>query len=85
MTKDMIERIKLESIYIRATKETVREIATVFNVSKSTVHKDLHERLAEVNFSEFLEVASILNEHIVVRHLRGGEATKRKYLNKCLK
>ena len=61
------------------TNETIREIATVFNVSKSTVHKDLHERLANINSDLYLQIDSILKYHIDVRHIRGGESTKKKY------
>ena len=61
------------------TKETIREVATVFNVSKSTVHKDLHERLKDINFDLFEQIDGILKYHIDVRHIRGGQSTKKKY------
>jgi len=65
--------------YIVETRETVRMIAKQFGVSKSTVHKDLTERLPRVNPSLAQEVQQILQYHKSVRHIRGGEATKRKY------
>ena len=62
------------------TGKTVREIASIFGVSKSTVHKDLHERLIHVDEKLYHEVDKILKYHIDIRHLRGGESTKKKYL-----
>lgn len=75
------ERIKKEALYMLKTKETVREIAQIFCLSKSTVHKDLHERLKTIDYKLYIEVDKILKYHTKVRHLRGGESTKRKYLN----
>ncbi|UOE93896.1 MULTISPECIES: sporulation transcriptional regulator SpoIIID [Bacillaceae] len=65
--------------YIVETKKTVRTIAKEFGVSKSTVHKDLTERLPEINQELANEVKEILEYHKSIRHLRGGEATKVKY------
>lgn len=76
------ERIKKEASYMIKTKETVREIAKKFKVSKSTVHKDLHERLKSIDYELYKKVDEILKYHAMVRHLRGGESTKRKYLKK---
>ncbi|MDQ1911250.1 sporulation transcriptional regulator SpoIIID [Paenibacillus sp. GD4] len=61
------------------TKHTVRTIAKEFGVSKSTVHKDLTERLPEINPELANQVKHILEYHKSIRHLRGGEATKIKY------
>ena len=61
------------------TRSTVRSIAKEFGVSKSTVHKDLTERLPEINPELANQVKEILEYHKSVRHLRGGEATKVKY------
>ena len=65
--------------YIVETRKTVRVIAKEFGVSKSTVHKDLTERLPELNPELAIEVKEILDYHKSIRHLRGGEATKLKY------
>lgn len=65
--------------YIVDTKKTVRVIAKEFGVSKSTVHKDLTERLPELHPELANEVKEILSHHKAIRHLRGGEATKMKY------
>ena len=81
MNKNIINRVLEETKYIIKTNSTVREIAKVFNVSKSTVHKDLHERLKDINYINYLEVDKILKYHTDIRHIRGGESTKRKYLS----
>lgn len=83
MNKTITNRVLEESYYMLKTNKTVREIATVFNVSKSTVHKDLHERLKKINKQVYEQVDKILQYHTDIRHIRGGESTKRKYaLNK---
>lgn len=81
MNSLIIKRVLEEADYMLETKQTVREIAKIFNVSKSTVHKDLHERLFEINKNIAEDVDKILKYHIDIRHLRGGESTKKKYLN----
>ncbi|HJA39929.1 MAG TPA: sporulation transcriptional regulator SpoIIID [Firmicutes bacterium] len=65
--------------YILETRKTVRVIAKEFGVSKSTVHKDLTERLPDINPELANAVQEILDYHKSIRHLRGGEATKQKY------
>ena len=65
--------------YIIDTRKTVRTIAKEFGVSKSTVHKDLTDRLPELNPTLAKDVKEILEYHKSIRHLRGGEATKKKY------
>lgn len=74
-------RVIEEAKYIIETKETVREIAQKFKVSKSTVHKDLSDRLKKIDKNLYNEVNKILKYHIEIRHIRGGESTKNKYLN----
>jgi putative DeoR family transcriptional regulator (stage III sporulation protein D) len=68
--------------YLINTRATVRETAKVFGVSKSTVHKDLTERLSKINPQLFLAVKEVLEFNKSERHIRGGEATKRKYKQK---
>ena len=65
--------------YIIDTKETVRSIAKTYGISKSTVHKDLTERLEKINPALATEVREILDENKAERHIRGGMATKLKY------
>lgn len=74
-------RVIEEAKYIIETKETVREIAQKFKVSKSTVHKDLSDRLKKIDKNLYNEVNKILKYHIEIRHIRGGESTKNKHLN----
>lgn len=66
--------------YIIETKDTVRSTAKKFGVSKSTVHKDVSDRLLKINPILAKEVREILNENKAERHIRGGMATKLKYL-----
>lgn len=73
------ERTLKIGLHFVETRTTVRKIAKEFGVSKSTVHKDLTERLPEINPDLAEEVKKILEYHKSVRHLRGGEATKIKY------
>ena len=65
--------------YIIETKDTVRGAAKKFGVSKSTVHKDVSERLVHINHALAIEVREILDENKAERHIRGGLATKLKY------
>ena len=65
--------------YIVENKATVRRAAKQFGVSKSTVHKDLAERLPAFNRSLYLQVKAVLDENKAQRHIRGGIATRRKY------
>jgi putative DeoR family transcriptional regulator (stage III sporulation protein D) len=65
--------------YIIDSKETVRGVAAKFGVSKSTVHKDLSERILKINPALAAEVRLILDENKAERHIRGGMATKAKY------
>ncbi|MCK8816385.1 sporulation transcriptional regulator SpoIIID [Natroniella sulfidigena] len=79
--KDYIYQRVLEvSNYIYETKATVRQAAKVFGVSKSTVHKDVTERLEKINGQLAEKVKEVLEYNKAERHFRGGEATKRKYM-----
>lgn len=80
MDKRIINRVIDESKYIIKNKKTVRETAKEFNISKSTVHKDMHERLKDIDINLFNKVSEIFKYHIEIRHINGGEATKIKYL-----
>ncbi len=67
--------------YIIDSKDTVRGAAVKFGISKSTVHKDVSERLRKINPSLAKQVRIILDENKAERHIRGGMATKMKYSN----
>ena len=75
------ERAIKTAEYIIETKATVRQTARKFGVSKSTVHKDCVERLREINPSLASEVRRVLDVNKSERHIRGGMATKEKYLH----
>lgn len=74
------ERPVLLGEYIIEHKATVRQTAGEFGISKSTVHKDVSERLKTVKPSLYNEVKEVLDFNKQERHIRGGEATRRKYL-----
>ena len=75
------ERSEVLAQYLIENRATVRQVAQVFAVSKSTVHKDIAVRLRRVNPTLFACAKQILEENKSERHLRGGEATKQKYLS----
>ena len=75
------ERATKLAHYIIETKETVRSTAKKFGISKSTVHKDVSDRLLKINPVLAKEVREVLDENKAERHIRGGMATKLKYLN----
>ena len=80
--KDYIEERVLElAHYIISTNSTVRAAAKKFRVSKSTVHKAVTERLQELNPGLAAEVKDVLESNKAERHLRGGMATKEKYMH----
>lgn len=80
MREDIIKRILDESKYIISTGATVRATAKVFHFSKSTVHKDVTDRLQDIDRELYKLVKKVLSKNLAERHLRGGEATKLKYL-----
>ena len=78
--KDYIRNRVLETAdYILSSEATVRDAALCFSVSKSTVHKDMTERLYQVNPSLAQRVALVLQKNKAERHIRGGQATRQKY------
>jgi putative DeoR family transcriptional regulator (stage III sporulation protein D) len=82
--KDYIEERAVEiAEYIVETKATVRQTAKKFGISKSTVHKDITERLQQVNPPLAAEARKILDLNKAERHIRGGLATREKYM--CLR
>lgn len=80
--KEYIEERALEiGTYIMESNATVRQTAKKFGVSKSTVHKDVSERLEHINPSLAAEVRKVLDVNKAERHIRGGLATREKYLH----
>lgn len=81
--KDYIEERAMEiGNYIIETKATVRQTAKKFGISKSTVHKDVTDRLLQINPGLAQEARKVLDINKQERHIRGGLATKEKYLHK---
>lgn len=81
--KDTMEKRACElAVYIIETGATVRAAAHHFGISKSTVHKDISSRLRQYNYSLYIQVRQILDHNKQERHIRGGMATRNKYLNK---
>ena len=72
-------RILLQARVMLESKLTVREVAKVIGLSKSTIHKDLKEKLKYIDEDLYLEVAELLEYNKNIRHIRGGQKTKDKY------
>ena len=79
MQSTMEERACQLAVYMIETGATVRSAASHFGLSKSTVHKDLSQRLKQYNYPLYLQVRQVLDLNKQERHIRGGMATKRKY------
>ena len=85
MHSSIKERTITLARYIIENKCTVRTAAKHFGISKSTVHKDLTERLPGIRRDLFKSVREVLDENREERHIRGGQATKEKYLKRQMK
>ena len=79
MKEDLETRAQELAVYIIEHRTTIRDAAKHFGVSKSTVHKDLSERLVKCNRSLYVQVKEILERNKAERHIRGGIATRKKY------
>ena len=81
MTANLEERACKLAVYMIETGATVRKAAKQFGISKSTVHKALTQRLRQCNYTLYLQVREVLDKNKQERHIRGGMATKRKYMS----
>ena len=79
MRTDIEERACELALYIIENQGTVRSAAKKFGISKSTVHKDLSQRLPAFNRPLYLQVKDVLEQNKAERHIRGGIATRKKY------
>ena len=79
MQTDIEERVRDLAVYLLENRTTVRAAARRFGISKSTVHKDLTERLPRLSPGLFAQVRQLLEWNKAQRHIRGGLATRRKY------
>ena len=82
MTDTIEKRACKLAVYMIETGATVRTAARHFGISKSTVHKDLSQRLKQINGGLYVQVRQILDVNKQERHIRGGMATKQKYQQK---
>ena len=82
MNKYIIKRANDIADYIIDTENTIREAANYFKVSKSTVHKDIKDRLYLIDIDKYNKVKEIMIEHLNTRHIRGGESTRQLFLRK---
>ena len=79
MNESMEDRARRLALYIIENRSTVRAAARKFGISKSTVHKDLAERLPQFDRGLYLQAKAVLEEKKAQRHIRGGIATRKKY------
>ena len=83
MTEDIHDRARKVAVYMIETEGTVRSAAVKFGISKSTIHKDLSERLPKIDPLLFSCVRHLLDRNKSQRHIRGGMATRAKYSRKA--
>ena len=79
MKREIYLRVTEAARHILATGATVRQCAERFGVSKTTIHKDMRERLKEISPALYAQVSQVLAKNKAERHIRGGEATREKY------
>lgn len=85
MEYNIEDRVIRTANYIKENGSTIRDVAKALGYSKSTVHNDVHNRLALIDMSLYEEVKKILDYNYSVRHIRGGERTKELYSKNRLK
>ena len=82
MNEKIITRVTYIADHIIKTKDTIRSTAKIFGISKSTVHKDLKERLIFIDKEKYYKIKKIMQEHIQTRHIKGGESTRQLFIAK---
>ena len=82
MNKNIIQRVNNIANHIIKTNDTIRLAAKKFNISKSTVHKYLKERLLTIDINKYRKIQQIMQKHIEIRHIKGGESTRKLFLIK---
>lgn len=80
MRDELEKRIRNVATHILKTHDTIRKTAKIFGYSKSTVHFDVSIRLKKLDVKLYEQTKKILDENFAEKHIRGGEATKKKYL-----
>ncbi len=81
MKEDLVERVLSASEHIINTHDTIRKTAEVLGFSKSTIHNDVSIKLRVIDYDLYLTTKKILDENFAEKHIRGGQATKLKYLH----
>ncbi len=84
MNEEIKERVLMLSAYILDSKDTIRSAADKYGVSKSTVHIDVSKRLKKIDKKMHEKIKNILENNFNEKHIRGGDATRKKYLSKSL-
>ncbi len=79
MKEDLEERIRSVANHILKTHDTIRKTANIFGYSKSTVHFDVSTRLKKLDSNLYEQTRKVLEENFAEKHIRGGQATKKKY------
>ncbi len=85
MKNNIKERVLKEASMLIEKKFTIRELASIIGVSKSTVHNDMRNRLKLINKELYLDVNNLFLEHIKIRHYLGGLSTQKKYKKNTIK
>ena len=80
MEENIQNRVLTVAHAILKRKDTIRKVASIYGVSKSTIHKDLSDRLYQIDVDLYEQVRELLEYNKSVRHLRGGQSTRLKYL-----
>lgn len=80
MKEDLVERVLSMANHINETHDTIRKTAKIYGYSKSTVHNDVSKKLKSIDYKLYVKTKSILEENFADKHIRGGEATKKKYV-----
>ena len=81
-SKDMVQRIYMLAEHVIDTHDTIRQTAQIYGYSKTLVHTDLSRRLPQVDINLYEETQKILDENFSAKHIRGGESTRKKYLER---
>ena len=81
MSEELQRRVLSVAEHIYNTHDTIRKTALLFNFSKSTIHNDVSVKLKKLDYSLYEAIRQILNENFAEKHIRGGAATKKKYLS----
>lgn len=80
MTEELQRRVLSVAEHINKTHDTIRKTALLYGCSKSTIHNDVSIKLKRIDYDLYEQIKNILNENFAEKHIRGGEATKKKYL-----